>query len=239
MTEIRELLRTAIGDRRPAIPDLELVVRRGAARRRRARVLAAVVALALTAGLGTGLALALHGGGAGGPAQGTNVVGPTREIFIPSVSMEPTLKEGDTVLVDEGAYVLEAGLPSPGDIIAFDVPGEAMTFVKRVVGLPGDAVEERDGLLYLNGQEFPMPASPVPDRRTMGPWTVEPGRVFVVGDNLSNSNDSRFSELGQIPVGQIIGKVVEILSPGDRRATVGPPPAQSASGPGTATPSEG
>jgi hypothetical protein len=55
--------------------------------------------------------------------------------------------------------------------------------------------------------------------------------VFVVGDHLENSNDSRYG-IGQVPLDLIIGKVVEIISPGDRRATVTPPTAKTASGPG-------
>jgi signal peptidase I len=195
--------------------------------------------LTLTAGLGAGLAVALRGGG-GSPAQGGDVVGPTREIFIPSVSMEPTLKVGDTVLVDEGAYRGAGGLPMPGDIIAFDASDPTQTtFVKRVVGLPGDVVEEHAGTILVNGDPFPMPEPEARDHQTLGPWTVEPGHVFVVGDNVGNSNDSRFPLIGQVPLDRIIGKVVEILSPGDRRATVGPPPAEVATGPGEARSSAG
>jgi signal peptidase I len=236
VTETKELLRIAIGEATPAIPDVEVVTRRAAAHRRRERLVASAVALALTAGVVVGLALAVDRG-AGAPGQGPEIVGPTREVYIPSVSMEPTLRVGDTVLVDEGAYRESDGLPAPGDIIAFDVPSYEETFLKRVVGLPGDLVAERDGRLYVNGREFLMPPSSVPDQRTMGPWTVAPGHVFVVGDNLVNSNDSRFG-LGQVPFDRIIGKVVEILSPGDRRATVGPPPAGSDSAPGSAAPAK-
>jgi signal peptidase I len=233
MAEVRELLRLAVRDVDPAIPDLEPVLRRAATRRRRQRLVAAALALALTGGLSVALVGALHGGQGRPGAGGRGIVGPTREIFIPSVSMEPTLKEGDTVLVDEGAYLASGGLPGAGDVIAFSVPAYPdVEFVKRVVGLPGDIVEERDGEIRVNGRAFPMPKPAVRDHRTMGPWTVEPGHVFVVGDNIVNSNDSRFSELGQIPLDRIIGKAVEILSPGDRRATVGPPTAASVSGPG-------
>jgi signal peptidase I len=239
---MRELLRAAIGDREPATPLLEEIVRRAETHRRRERVVAAVVGLVLMAAVGVGLATMLPSHGSGAPSNGVTVVGPTREVYIPSESMTPTLRVGDTVLVDEGAYAASGGIPARGDIIVFDVPGEAggRDFVKRVVGLPGDVVEQHPGpVLYVNGVEFPMPAGPPygDDPRSLGPWTVAPGHVFVVGDNLVNSNDSRFG-LGQVPFDRIIGKVVEILSPGDRRATVGPPPAGSDSAPGSAAPAK-
>jgi signal peptidase I len=235
VTEVKELLRTAIGVRQPEIPDLDAIVGRAGARRRHERVLAGTVALLLTAALATGLAIVTHTGDAPAPLEGTEIVGPTRQVYIPSESMTPTLQVGDTVLVDEGAYVASGGIPERGDVIAFDVdavpgvePGSPQTFVKRVVGLPGDVVEQRGGLVYVNDELFVMPSSE--DHRTIGPYRVEPGHVFVLGDNLVNSNDSRF-DLGQVPADAIIGKVVEIFSPDDRRATVEPPQAPAVPGP--------
>jgi signal peptidase I len=244
VTETKELLRAAIGATQPAIPDVRSVLQRRRARRRRERVVAAVVALALTAGLAIGLGTLLHGDGGARPSDGVRVVGPTLVVLIPSVSMEPTLRVGDSVLVDEGAYRASAGLPERGDLIAFITPARGdtpygalgQTFVKRVVGLPGDTVEERSGAMYVDGKPFLMPPATEPDHRAMGPWTVQPGHVFVVGDNLGNSNDSRYA-LGQLPITNIVGKVVEILSPNDRRATIEPPPAGSVAGPGPTGPS--
>ena len=233
MSDTKELLRLAIGTGEPRVPPIDGVVRRAGSHRRRERVVAAVLALTLTAGLGTGLALLLRGGdGDRRPSEGVTVVGPTRQVYIPSESMTPTLRVGDTVLVDEGAYQASAGLPARGDIIAFTDPAteQDFDFVKRVVGLPGDTVEQHDGAIYVNGTLFAMPE---PDRPsvTLGPFVVEPGHVFVVGDHLENSNDSRYG-IGQVPLDLITGKVVEIISPGDRRATVAPPTAKTASGPG-------
>jgi signal peptidase I len=233
VTDTKELLRSAIGTGEPQVPPIEGVVRRAGSHRRRERIVAAVLALTLTAGMGTGLALLLRGGdGDRRPSEGVTVVGPTRQIYIPSESMTPTLQVGDTVLVDEGAYLASAGLPARGDIIAFTDPTteQDFDFVKRVVGLPGDTVEQHDGAIYVNGALFTMPQRDRPSV-TLGPFEVGPGRVFVVGDHLENSNDSRYG-IGQVPLDNVIGKVVEILSPSDRRATVAPPTAKTARGPG-------
>src|SRR5207237_702039 len=83
----------------------------------------------------------LHRGGGGGPGEGgIRTVGPTLEIYIPSESMAPTLRVGDTVLVDEGAY--RDAPPGRGDVVAFRGRDETSSyeFVKRVVGIPGDVV---------------------------------------------------------------------------------------------------
>lgn len=240
MSDVKELLRTAIGNRQPEIPELDAVLRSTARRRRRERIVAGVLAVVLTAGLATGLALLVgRSGTGGGPSEGVDVVGPTSVVYIPSESMTPTLQVGDSVLVDEGAYKATGGVPERGDLIAFQAPvqgvpgadpGPTETFVKRVVGLPGDEVEQRRGDVYVNGRPFPMPSTPEPDHRTVGPFRVQAGDLFVLGDNLANSNDSRFA-LGQIPLETVIGKVVQILSPDDRRATVGPPRAPAVPGP--------
>jgi signal peptidase I len=161
--------------------------------------------------------------------------------FIPSVSMEPTLKVGDRVLVNKLAYKFHP--PGRGDVIVFSNPepgtethrgvisgffhwvteGLGFTapqdedFIKRVVGLPGDVVEERNGIIYVNNKALYEPyLSPAKDNRTLGPWTVRPDHLFVLGDNRSNSNDSRFAELGQIPMDKVIGRAFIIIwPPGD------------------------
>ncbi|HEX9375166.1 MAG TPA: signal peptidase I [Actinomycetota bacterium] len=239
MAETKELLRAALQGIEPLGDGLDAVERRVASRRRRVRLEAAALALALTAGMAVVLLSVVHGGGGGAPVEGgPHVVGPTLEVEIPSGSMEPTLTVGDVVLVDEGAY--GTGIPERGDVIAFRLAsdGPDWFFFKRVAGLPGDVVEERHGVIFVNGTEFPMPVAETPDRQTLGPWTVEPGHLFVVGDNLENSNDSRYPAIGQVPVKAVVGKVVEILEPGSRQGEVLPaPPAGVAPGPATPSPS--
>ncbi len=161
--------------------------------------------------------------------------------FIPSESMEPTLKIGDRVLVNKLAYKFHG--PGRGDVIVFSNPHPEAApdrgpissffhwvteglgfsaprdedFIKRVIGLPGDLVEERNGVIYVNNKPLSEPyLSPIPDNRTMGPYTVQPDHLFVLGDNRANSNDSRFQELGQIPMDKVIGRAFIIIwPPGD------------------------
>ncbi len=155
MAETKELLRAALQGIEPLGDGLDAVERRVASRRRRVRLEAAALALALTAGMAVVLLSVVHGGGGGAPVEGgPHVVGPTLEVEIPSGSMEPTLTVGDVVLVDEGAY--GTGIPERGDVIAFRLAsdGPDWFFFKRVAGLPGDVVEERHGVIFVNGTEF-------------------------------------------------------------------------------------
>jgi len=160
--------------------------------------------------------------------------------YIPSPSMDPTLKVGDRVLVNKLAYKFNG--PSRGDVIVFSNPDQCPEphrnpfsaffhwiteglgvsspacedFIKRVIGLPGDVVEERQGVIYVNGQRLVEPyLSKQRDTRTLGPWPVEPGHVFVLGDNRVNSNDSRFG-LGQIRIDHIVGRAFIIIWPPSR-----------------------
>jgi len=130
--------------------------------------------------------------------------------------MLPTIAVGQTVVVDIDAYVatpdpgdIVAFEPTParGDIIAFTIPDQPdLTFLKRVIGLPGDTVEELNGVVIVNGAPLSEPYT-IADKRTLGPWTVEQGHLFVMGDNRPDSLDSRFS-MGQIAVSDVTGKVV-------------------------------
>jgi signal peptidase I len=96
--------------------------------------------------------------------------------YIPSGSMEPTLQISDRVLVNKLSY--RFGEPSRGDIVVFEAPpGEATPqikdLIKRVIGLPGDVVEGRDGHIYVNGQLLEEPyLQPTVQSRTFGPYYV-------------------------------------------------------------------
>jgi signal peptidase I len=169
---------------------------------------AAAAALACLLGLGL-LAGSLTGGGAtvaGFSVQqidGRNLIG----LIEPSVSMDPTIRSGQIVAVDVDAY-LDHG-PERGDIVAFTLTGECPVLVfKRVAGLPGDTVQERDGRILVNGEPLAGPRNERETQGSMGPWVVEAGRLFVVGDNLENSNDSRFDRgIGQVAVTRVVGEV--------------------------------
>jgi signal peptidase I len=158
--------------------------------------------------------------------------------FIPSASMVPTLQIGDRVLVNKLVY--DFGEPQRLDIIVFEDPNgvepergffegiwhwlteglgfataDEQDFIKRVIGLPGDELEIKEGVVFINGEALDEPPLVRSDQSTYGPITVEEDKVFVMGDNRGNSSDSR-SLLGQIPYDKIVGKAFVLLWPPSR-----------------------
>lgn len=123
---------------------------------------------------------------------------------IPSESMERTLLIGDRVLVNK----LNKGVHR-GDLIVFERPkGEQASaikdLIKRVIALPGETVEARDGKLFVNGKQLDEPyLQPGIVTYMDHPVTVEADHVWVMGDNREKSRDSRF--FGAIPQSSIIG----------------------------------
>ena len=130
-------------------------------------------------------------------------------------SMLPTLHDRDFALVWRLGYLL--GKPRHGDVVICHYPGRKMkrvpflpqSFVKRVIGLPGDTVEWLEGELLLNGQPLREPyLDPARCRfkRTRPPRTLGPDEYYVLGDNRDSSNDSR--SVGPIRRRAIRGRVV-------------------------------
>jgi len=134
---------------------------------------------------------------------------------IPSESMVPTLEVGDRLFVNKFIYRFTG--PERGDIVVFQsVEGGAEDLIKRVVAVPGDTVEVRDGKLYVNDQPQadPYVNQEFPDRSYYGPKTVPEGHIFAMGDNRANSRDSRF--FGPVPYENIEGEAFLIFWPLDR-----------------------
>lgn len=145
---------------------------------------------------------------------------------IPSASMYPTLLVGDHIIVNKlifglrmpdsffgatpfaeelpyGKYLFAFDRIHRGDIVVFVFPEDkSKDFIKRVVGVPGDTIEVKDGMLYLNGARTADPHAHLelaPSERTQsserdyfGPFKVPPGEYFMMGDNRDRSYDSRF-----------------------------------------------
>lgn len=164
---------------------------------------------------------------------------------IPTGSMEDNLKIGDHIIVNKFIYGPEPDawdefLPirhiHRGDIIVFRYPLQPDTdFVKRVIGLPGDTVEVRDKVVYINGKALSEPyvihvdptiyplqaALPEPwrSRDQFGPYTVPAGQYFAMGDNRDRSSDSRY--WGTVPRSMIKGRAFMVYW---SFASVPPPP---------------
>jgi signal peptidase I len=166
-----------------------------------------------------------HGTSLGGLAPPGHEVVTIRE---PSESMLPTIRVGQDVAVDVDAY--KEAPPARPDVVAFHAKdaGPGFVFLKRVIGVAGDVVQVRDGVVSVNGLTLDEPyVAADHDSSNYGPATVPAGRLFVLGDHRANSNDSRFS-VGFVPVSDVIGKVLlAVEPPGVGEA----PPAQVASGP--------
>ena len=140
---------------------------------------------------------------------------------IPSPSMEPTLLEGDRVLVNKLSYDLHD--VNRGDVIVFGRPAALQAgpndpedLIKRVIGLPGDTVQTRDGKVYVNDRELDEPYLP-DGTMTEGieePITVPEGHLWMMGDNRGNSADSRV--FGPISEDTIVGRAFMVMWPPGR-----------------------
>jgi len=157
--------------------------------------------------------------------------------FIPSRSMEPTLEVGDRVVVNRLAY--RVGEPAHGDVVVFlrpigtgdapqsgplswvrravaqglgGTPPGSEDLIKRVVGLPGDTVEGRNGRLWRNGHRIPEPyLAGKGFTSDFDPVLIKPGYYWVMGDNREDSADSRV--FGQVPRSTLVGRAVLTVWP--------------------------
>lgn len=153
--------------------------------------------------------------------------------FIPSKSMTPTLLVGDRVIVNK--FIYDFRDPRHGEVIVFENPhldepdrnplaafwnwlteglgfsaDPNKDFIKRVIGVPGDVIEVRNGAVFRNGEKLEEPyVSRQKDSSDFGPEKVEPEHVFVMGDNRPNSQDSR--NIGPIPYDKIVGEAFLII----------------------------
>jgi len=131
---------------------------------------------------------------------------------VAGLSMEPRVRSGELVLINTLAYRL--GPIRRGDVIAFrhDAPNPE-TYIKRVVALPGERVEVRQGVVSIDGRELSEPYVRFRDRRSAPAVVVPPNACYVLGDNRADSDDSR--NWGVLDEKAIVGKaVVGIWPPG-------------------------
>jgi signal peptidase I len=134
-------------------------------------------------------------------------------VRVENVSMQPTLVQGEFILVNKLAYKL-GGDVQRGDIIVFHYPGNpAEDYIKRIVGIPGDHIQIGGGKVLINNQQAIEPYIASPPNYT-GEWDVPEGHVFVLGDNRNSSSDSH--SWGFVPKEYIVGRALAIYWPLDK-----------------------
>jgi signal peptidase I len=134
----------------------------------------------------------------------------TARVVVEGPSMRPTLLSGEWIVVSRWTYKL--GSARRGDVVVFLPPTNAQTddLIKRVIGLPGDTVEVRDGSVWINGtilKESYALGTTTPDSR----WQLGADQIFVMGDNRELSLDSR--SFGPISVRTVVGRAWIIYWP--------------------------
>lgn len=130
-------------------------------------------------------------------------------VRVENVSMQPTLYQGEFVLVNKLAY--KWSTPKIGDIIIFPYPKDpTQNYIKRVIGVPGDVVSISNGTVKVNNETLVEPYIAA-EPNYSGNWTVPEGKLFVLGDNRNNSSDSH--AWGFVDIKQVIGKALVIYWP--------------------------
>lgn len=140
-------------------------------------------------------------------------------VKVEGTSMLPQLVDEQRIFVSKIAYRLES--IERGDVIVFRFPEDpARSYIKRVVGLPGETVEIRRGLVHIDGRPHPEPHVPLRyrDQLSYPPVPVVPGTYYVLGDRRNTSNDSR--TLGTVSEAFIMGKAVFAYWPPERFGVV-------------------
>jgi signal peptidase I len=127
----------------------------------------------------------------------------------PSGSMLSTILVGDTIIADKTAYL--SNQPERFDIIVFAEPDREDLSVKRIIGLPGETLEIKDGLVYINNSTECLDEPYLGLdywSHDYGPYMIPDDKYFILGDNRNNSFDSRFWQDTYLPLESILGKVV-------------------------------
>ncbi len=134
-------------------------------------------------------------------------------------SMRPTLVNGERLVVNKFIYRFKT--PERGEVLVFRYPRDpSRDFIKRVIAVPGDTVEIKDGRVFLNGQLLNEPYILERIKGSYPVATVPEGHIYVMGDNRNNSEDSRFRDVGFVPVELIKGKAVTVFWPLDHIKTL-------------------
>lgn len=134
---------------------------------------------------------------------------------VPTGSMENTIMPKDRIIASRLSYKFSE--PERGDIVVFKYPDdETVLYVKRVIGLPGETIQVKEGKVYINNSTYPLEENYLKETPfgDFGPYTVPDGCYFMMGDNRNNSLDSRYWENTFVEKKKILGKVFIKYFPG-------------------------
>jgi signal peptidase I len=127
--------------------------------------------------------------------------------LVNQISMEPTLHEGQMLVISKISYFV--GDPQRGQIIVLKDEVENKLLIKRVIGLPGEVVQLKDGKVYINSKELQPDYTNFPTYAyTKEEWKLPEGEYFALGDNREHSRDSRDESVGPVNRKNIIGRAV-------------------------------
>lgn len=143
----------------------------------------------------------------------TFVLSPVR---VNGSSMSPTLEQGEVLLIDKLSLFLR--MPQRGAMVIFTRPEAEEELIKRIIGMPGETVQLKEGCVYINGRKLDESAyspAPVEEHEAI---VVPEGCVFVLGDDRAQSLDSRDPSIGCIPLNELDGRVRLRVSPFSRIA---------------------
>lgn len=153
-----------------------------------------------------------------------------RPTIVKQSSMEPTFYENHYLILSKQAYGLFGNEPQPGEIVVFqsdllDENGREKLLIKRVIGVPGDTIQIRNGKVYRNGdllkEEYLAEGClTYPEYVDEETYRVPTGQYFLMGDHREVSVDSRAEEVGFVPGDLIVGKVVFRLYPFDQMGVI-------------------
>jgi len=148
-----------------------------------------------------------------------------QSLRVSDVAMEPVILKGDRIFIDRAIY--KKSSPVRGDVVVYRKPNElTAVYIARVIGLPGENIELKDGKVLINGAILYEPQAIAKifydNKGTKGQeggvTTIPEGNYYVLGDNSTLSKDSRF--FGSIPRGYIAGKAYKIFMPLERSGPI-------------------
>ncbi len=134
-------------------------------------------------------------------------------------SMRPTLQHEERLVVNKFIYYVRD--PKKGEVVIFRYPRDpSRDFIKRVIATAGDTIEIKDGRVYVNDQLLREDYILEKTRTEYPKVTIPEGTIFVMGDNRNNSEDSRFPDVGFVPLNLVKGEAVLVFWPVDELKTL-------------------